>query len=151
MTRKLQLTARQVTAIRKGAAKAGFVPEFRFGEIAVKLVPADREPPSPFDRTDAEAEEERTSWQMLTAGRPDLKGLENSVLERLVEAKGEPLSVYAVRGAGPRTVEQLMELGFLDVSYASRHPERIENIWATSAGLRFWNERERHRRRFPSL
>lgn len=41
MTRCLALTARQVTALCKGAAKAGYIAEVRFGDVVVRLVPAD--------------------------------------------------------------------------------------------------------------
>lgn len=39
MARQLALTARQVTAICKGAAKAGFVAEVQIGDVTVRLVP----------------------------------------------------------------------------------------------------------------
>ena len=40
MTRLLALKQRQVTAICKGAAKAGFVAEVKIGDVVVRLVPA---------------------------------------------------------------------------------------------------------------
>ena len=40
MSRKLAITARQVTALCKGAAKAGFVAEVKIGDVLVRLVPA---------------------------------------------------------------------------------------------------------------
>lgn len=40
MTRSLALTVRQVTAICKGAAKAGFVAEVKIGDVFVRLMPA---------------------------------------------------------------------------------------------------------------
>lgn len=39
MTRALAISARQVTAICKGAAKAGFVAEVIIGGVTVRLVP----------------------------------------------------------------------------------------------------------------
>ncbi|MER9574924.1 hypothetical protein NKI78_04625 [Mesorhizobium sp. M0400] len=39
MTRKLAVSARQVTAICKGAAKAGFIAEVTIGGVTVRLVP----------------------------------------------------------------------------------------------------------------
>lgn len=39
MTRALDLQQRQVTALCKGAAKAGFVPVIQFGNTLVRLVP----------------------------------------------------------------------------------------------------------------
>jgi hypothetical protein len=39
MTRKLAISARQVTAICKGAAKAGFVAELVIDDLVVRLVP----------------------------------------------------------------------------------------------------------------
>lgn len=40
MTRSLALHARQVTALCKGAAKAGYIPEVKIGDVVVRLVPA---------------------------------------------------------------------------------------------------------------
>ncbi len=40
MTRQLLLPARQVTALCKGAAKAGCIAEVRIGDVVVRLVPA---------------------------------------------------------------------------------------------------------------
>jgi hypothetical protein len=40
MTRLLALRQRQVTAICKGAAKAGFVAEVKIGDVVVRLIPA---------------------------------------------------------------------------------------------------------------
>ncbi len=42
MTRPLPITARQVTAICKGAEKAGYVPLIEIGNTVVRLVPEDR-------------------------------------------------------------------------------------------------------------
>ena len=39
MTKSLPLTARQVTAICKGAAKAGFIAEVKIGNAIVRLLP----------------------------------------------------------------------------------------------------------------
>ncbi len=41
MTRALALKQKQVTAICRGAAKAGFVAEVKIGDVVVRLVPAD--------------------------------------------------------------------------------------------------------------
>lgn len=41
MTRSLAISARQVTAICKGAAKAGFVAELVINGVTVRLVPSD--------------------------------------------------------------------------------------------------------------
>lgn len=50
MSRPLALPARQVTALCKGAAKAGFVAEVKIGETVIRLVP--REEPQPERRID---------------------------------------------------------------------------------------------------
>jgi hypothetical protein len=42
MTRPLPITARQVTAICKGAEKAGYVPLIEIGNTVVRLIPAYR-------------------------------------------------------------------------------------------------------------
>lgn len=40
MARTLALPARQVTALCRGAAKAGFVAEVKIGDVVVRLIPA---------------------------------------------------------------------------------------------------------------
>ncbi|NMG39865.1 hypothetical protein GRZ55_11485 [Chelativorans sp. ZYF759] len=42
MTRKLDITARQVTALCKGAQKAGYAPVIQLGDVFVRLVPEER-------------------------------------------------------------------------------------------------------------
>lgn len=42
MTRPLAIPERQVTALCKGAAKAGFIAEVRIGDVIVRLIPEDR-------------------------------------------------------------------------------------------------------------
>ena len=56
MTRALIIPARQVTAICKGAAKAGFIAEVKIGDVVVRLIPEDRAQP---DRPIAGKEEIR--------------------------------------------------------------------------------------------
>lgn len=41
MSRPLALHQKQVTAICKGAAKAGFVAEVKIGDVVVRLIPMD--------------------------------------------------------------------------------------------------------------
>lgn len=41
MTKPIPLPSRQVTAICKGAAKAGFVAEVKIGDVVVRLIPDD--------------------------------------------------------------------------------------------------------------
>lgn len=41
MTKPIPLPSRQVTAICRGAAKAGFVAEVKIGNIVVRLIPED--------------------------------------------------------------------------------------------------------------
>ena len=42
MTQPLAIPQRQVTAICRGAAKAGFVAEVKIGEVVVRLIPEDQ-------------------------------------------------------------------------------------------------------------
>lgn len=42
MTKSLSLPSRQVTAICRGAAKAGFVAEVRIGNVVVRLIPEEQ-------------------------------------------------------------------------------------------------------------
>ena len=39
MSRALAIPARQVTALCKGAAKAGYVAEVKIGDVVVRLIP----------------------------------------------------------------------------------------------------------------
>ncbi|WP_156797709.1 hypothetical protein [Brucella sp. BO2] len=41
MSKRLDVTARQVTAICKGAEKAGHIPEIKIGNAFIRLVPDD--------------------------------------------------------------------------------------------------------------
>lgn len=41
MTRALALPARQVTALCRGAAKAGYIPEVKIGNVVIRLIPAE--------------------------------------------------------------------------------------------------------------
>lgn len=47
MTRALALPARQVTALCRGAAKAGHIAEVKIGDVVVRLVPIVNAQPSP--------------------------------------------------------------------------------------------------------
>lgn len=50
MSRALALPARQVTALCKGAAKAGFVAEVKIGDTVIRLVPGENaQAPKPVD------------------------------------------------------------------------------------------------------
>jgi hypothetical protein len=50
MSRALALPARQVTALCKGAAKAGCVAEVKIGDVVIRLVPAaNAQKDSPID------------------------------------------------------------------------------------------------------
>jgi hypothetical protein len=42
MSRALALNQRQVTAICKGAARAGYVAEVKIGDVVVRLIPANQ-------------------------------------------------------------------------------------------------------------
>lgn len=46
MSRSLALPARQVTALCKGAAKAGYIAEVKIGDVVVRLIPAANAQPS---------------------------------------------------------------------------------------------------------
>lgn len=52
MSRALALPARQVTALCKGAAKAGYIPEVKIGDVVVRLIPAaNAQERGPIDET----------------------------------------------------------------------------------------------------
>lgn len=50
MTRALALKQKQVTAICKGAAKAGYVAVVRVGDVVIELVPANGIGAAPIDK-----------------------------------------------------------------------------------------------------
>lgn len=54
MTRALPLPARQVTALAKGAAKAGCIAEVKIGDMVIRLVPADKAQPESSIADDAD-------------------------------------------------------------------------------------------------
>lgn len=59
VTRKLELSARQVTALCKGASKAGYAPIVQIGNTLVRLLPEEHAiPPKPNADVD-EAEDFR--------------------------------------------------------------------------------------------
>jgi hypothetical protein len=70
MTRKLAISARQVTAICKGAAKAGFVAELVIDDMVVRLIP-DRGAAVPTERKN-EAIESLEEWKALHLASEDL-------------------------------------------------------------------------------
>lgn len=41
MSKRLDITARQVTAICEGAKKAGYIPEIKIGNAYIRLIPQD--------------------------------------------------------------------------------------------------------------
>lgn len=47
MTKALAITERQVTALCRGAAKAGYAPVVQIGNVIVRLVPEDQAIPPP--------------------------------------------------------------------------------------------------------
>jgi hypothetical protein len=50
VTRPLEITERQVTAICRGAAKAGYVAEVKIGKAVIRLIPeASAQPERPID------------------------------------------------------------------------------------------------------
>ena len=50
MSKALVHTQKQITALCKGAAKAGYVVEVKIGDVFVRLVPADDQKPKQPDR-----------------------------------------------------------------------------------------------------
>jgi hypothetical protein len=54
VTRALPLPARQVTALAKGAAKAGCIAEVKIGDMVIRLVPADKAQPESSIADDAD-------------------------------------------------------------------------------------------------
>lgn len=69
MPRKLDLTARQVTALCKGAARAGYIPIVQIGDVSIKLVP---ENAADLASTGTEADLDREFDESAIADRPRL-------------------------------------------------------------------------------
>lgn len=67
MTRKLNLTARQVTALCKGAARAGYVPIVKIGDISIHLVPQDDA--HVCGTTTTELDDELEEWERTVRDR----------------------------------------------------------------------------------
>jgi hypothetical protein len=81
MTRKLDLTARQVTALCKGAARAGYIPIVKIGDVSIQLVPEDKAPA--LDTAEAELDKELGEWERSLENRPTLPLLnKTTVLSR---------------------------------------------------------------------
>lgn len=57
MSRALQLTQKQITALCKGAERAGFVPIVQIGEVFVRLVPEEHAVPADPEKTVAKKPE----------------------------------------------------------------------------------------------
>lgn len=199
MTRKIALTARQVTAICKGAEKAGFVAEVRIGEVVIRLVPSDQlkplqgqydpdnpetfetleqyrawrdrkasdfEWPAPviasrhtaladhyrkagIDPARLSADEQRRSQVKADAAweeqllKSALNSNEQRVLGFLAERSGARYTPSSVKGAGPDTTERLILRGFVEVSFQTKFPDRIKEIWATPNGVTAWTDLQR--------
>ena len=47
--RRLDLTAKQITAICRGAKDAGFIAEIKIGEVYIRLVPEEYSAHYPYD------------------------------------------------------------------------------------------------------
>ncbi|MFI0844471.1 hypothetical protein [Mesorhizobium sp. IMUNJ 23232] len=153
MTRKLDISARQVTAICKGAAKAGFVAEIKIGEVVVRLVPDDgplsREHVPEFD--DGLYQESLHELKKAQGMDEPLSRYEEQVLSFIAANEGKRFSINEVRGAGPTTTERLRKRGFVEFSYRTHEPMRIDEIWATEAAVRFLRMQQRHYKRFIVL
>ena len=165
MTRKLDLSARQVTAICKGAAKAGFVAEIIVGGIVMRLVPEaaasvlfnGKQSPANHERLakhlgrgehdddwdDASLSEFRWGGPLHLAHRKE------KVLRVLVDAKGAAREADGIPYAGPHTVNKLIERGLVELVDKSRPFVRAAPIKATAAGLSFFSRREEDYRRRP--
>jgi len=66
MTRSLAIAASQITAICKGAAKAGFIAEVIINGVTVRLVPEQATPSQPSGEIDADSFstlEEYLAWR----------------------------------------------------------------------------------------
>ncbi|TAN19676.1 MAG: hypothetical protein EPN45_00635 [Rhizobiaceae bacterium] len=151
MSRKLDLTARQVTAICKGAAKAGYVAKVAIGETVVWLVPEDqavrgKEPGEEELDRQLEAFERHVPWP-----GPHLNHREDRVLQILVEADGLAMAADAIPLAGPRTVNGLIAYGLVGLEDGVKSFDRSQKIHATKEGLSFFRRRKAHYRQYPSL
>ncbi|MGN6304860.1 MAG: hypothetical protein ACTHNH_08595 [Mesorhizobium sp.] len=70
MPRKLDLTARQVTALCKGAARAGYIPIVQIGDVTIRLVPEIADLAG--NTHQGEPDEQLNEWESSIADRPRL-------------------------------------------------------------------------------
>ncbi|SFQ79991.1 hypothetical protein [Nitratireductor indicus] len=137
MTRKLHITARQVTAICRGAEKAGFIPEIILDGVVVRLVPQMASQASHHD----DLVEPSVPWP-----GPELNYRENHVLKKLIVAAGEMLPASTIAYAGPATVNALVKHGFVELEKGIQTFDRSQCIRATQDGIAFVQRYEAHRR-----
>jgi hypothetical protein len=159
MPRKIAITASQVTALCKGAANAGFIPEIMIGDVIIRLVP--ERLATVFSASNALSEDEldqelrafeALDRQVLPWTGPHLNHREEKVLRVLVAAEGRPLAANAIHLAGLQTVNGLLAYGLVGLEEGAEIFDRRHHcIYATEEGLSFFSKRKAHYRRHPTL
>jgi hypothetical protein len=142
MTRKLDISARQITAICRGAAKAGCVAELVINGTVVRLVPEgsaakarslDDELDDEWQQFQERLEREEAEWKALVPG-PRLNWREEKALAQLDRhGTGVVVGFEQIRGMGIDTAERLAARGFVEIR--SRSPESLDACALTDAGL----------------
>lgn len=155
MSRKLDLTARQVTAICKGAAKAGYVAKVTIGETTVWLVPEEQAIAAigkvSVEEDDLDRELEEWQASHVPWPGPHLNHREERVLQVLVEANGRAMGADTIPFAGPHTVNGLISYGLVGLEDGAETFDRRQKIHATKEGLSFSSRRDSHYRQYPNL
>ncbi len=138
MTRRLAITARQVTALCKGAGKAGYIPEVILDGVVVRLVPE----MSSQSARHAEREEPAVRWP-----GPELNHREEQVLRTLVAADKHKMPASSIPQAGPATIAALVKYGLVRLEAGTKVFDRSQTIHATRDGITFFPRYKAHRRK----
>lgn len=138
LTRKLPITARQVTAICKGAGKAGYIPEIILDGVVVRLVPEALSQSAQYEEND----EPYVPWP-----GPRLNYREEQVLRTIVAARDHTLPASTIPQAGPATVNALIAHGLVEIEGGAKVFDRSQNIRASNDGISFFSRFEAHNRK----
>jgi hypothetical protein len=82
---------------------------------------------------------------------PRLNHREERVLRQLVDAEGHPTAADTIVLAGPATVNGLLSYGLAGLEKGVESFDRHCLVHATKVGLSFFNRRDAHYRRYPTM
>jgi|GEM_PF-2323144 len=169
MPRKLDLTARQVTALCNGAAQAGYIPVVQIGDVTIRLVPEKMAAgligpgwgERPINRIDqllesrkgrfgsankwkresaAPHEPDEARWEEEPVGSPLNKRERDALQQLAVYGIGVAVPWRHIQNCGPATEERPLVRGFLETRPQAKYPDRIGAYVLTEAGLAAWEK-----------